>query len=609
MTNSKHFMLSRLVCLALVAFLPAITAAQCGPITLVPIATGFNGMVGIDHYQPTNQIVVSVNYSWGAPNNLDLIAGNGAHIQYSALDSVFDELLIATAKDDGNGMSMGGFPAGTLVSGTSFAAEVLRVDPGGSPIMNPWVTCPGELGRFEGSFYFDRTGVFGGDLIAVSNAGGVWRINSAGQPTFLTNVGVHLEGVITMPNNLTKWGPWAGKILAGDEDNYRIWAIDANGNATPYSLGLDPEDLDLIPANMNFYGVDFASQTLRGAPASAFTCMVGDLLVTVEHPGKSVHVWWDGTQFRQEQIAQVAQWEHVTFSPAGMNPIGPTLCTTTATCTKPTPPAYQHGFDNICGYGGVSSVTLSVAAAGGPPPFTYAWSGPGTIVNGNTANPTVTPPCPPNNGTACHTYTVVVTDGSGCTATCSINLSSININCIGNTNNGNNGNNTGQSGNGVIQSVNAQQHITICHVPPGNNSIGQIKCLPVPAINDHLANHSGDYLGPCGAVPPTTGCSANRSMPGLSANPEPGKLEMQAFPNPTSGNLRVAMQAGEGATNGNLELRLMDLTGRIIAVQTPKLSSGMGEAIFDLSNIAPGTYILSLDGGKEGRLVQRIVRE
>lgn len=609
MTNSKHFTITRLGWLAMVLLLPAIAAAQCGPINLVPIATGFNGMIGIDHYEPTNQLLVSVNYSNGAPHNLDLIAANGNHTQYSPLANSFDELKIATAKNEGNGFSLGGFPAGTAVTATINPGEILLIEPGGNIPSYPWVTCPGELGQFRGSFYFDRTGVFGGDLIGVTHFGGVWRINSAGQPTFLANLGVHLEGVVTIPNNPAKWGPWAGKILAGDEDNYRLWSIDVNGNTASYSLGLDPEDLDLIPANMNFYGVDFNTQTLRGALASEFTCMVGDLLVTIEHPGKSIHVWWDGTQFQQEQIALVGQWEHVTFSPAGVNPIGPTSCTLTATCTKPVPPAYQHGFDNICGYGGVSSVTLSVTAAGGPPPFSYAWSGPGTIVNGNTANPTVTPPCPPNNGTACHTYSVVVTDGAGCTATCSINLSSININCIGNTNNGNNGNNTGQSGNGVIQSVNAQQHITICHVPPGNNSIGQIKCLPVPAINDHLANHSGDYLGPCAAVPPTTGCAANRTMPGLSPNPEPGKLEMQAYPNPTSGSLRVAMQAGEGAIDGNLELRLMDLTGRIIAVQVPQLSGGMGEAIFDLSDIAPGTYILSLDGGKDGRLVQRIVKE
>ena len=91
MTNSKHLPLTVTGWLALLLLLPAIAAAQCGPINLVPIATGFNGMIGIDHYEPTNQLLVSVNYSTGAPHNLDLISANGNHTQNSPLANSFDE--------------------------------------------------------------------------------------------------------------------------------------------------------------------------------------------------------------------------------------------------------------------------------------------------------------------------------------------------------------------------------------------------------------------------------------------------------------------------------------------------------------------------------------
>lgn len=591
-----------LLYLPMALLLHGLAMGQCGPITLVPIATGFNGMIGIDHYEPTNQLLVSVNYSWGHPNNLELIAANGAHTQYSPLSDSFDELKVATAKNSGNGFSIGGFQAGTMVTATINGGEIIRIAPGGNLLPMPWVACPGEPGQFRGSFYFDRTGVWNGDLIAVTHTGGVWRVNNAGVPTFLANLNAHLEGLITIPNNPAKWGPWAGKILVGSELETRLYTVDLNGNTVAYELGIEPEDLDLIPANENFYGVDYQTQTLRGAPASEFTCMVGDLLITQEHPGISWHVWWDGNRFQKESIAQVSQWEHVTFSTAGVNPIS-AICQLTATCSKPVPPAYRHGFDNICGYGGNSSVNLTVTPALGTAPFTYAWSGPGTITNGNTATATVTPPCPATSGgTACHTYTVFITDSQGCTASCSISISSININCIGNTNNGNNSNNTGQSGNGVIQSVNAQQHITICHVPPGNGNIGQIKCLPVPAINDHLANHPGDYLGGCGVTPPN--CGSNKTSDSDAALVPYTTLEMKAFPNPTAGMLNVTMGCSDCEEVTGYQLRLTDSNGRVLEEH-----DGQGTLQLDLSRLAAGTYFLSLEGGSNGRLVQRIVKQ
>ena len=81
----------------------------------------------------------------------------------------------------------------------------------------------------RGGVHVDRTGVFNGDLIAVTTVGNVWRINSDGEPTFLAHaqaptggpVGpefASLEGVTTVPDIPEKYGPWAGKIVAGAED-------------------------------------------------------------------------------------------------------------------------------------------------------------------------------------------------------------------------------------------------------------------------------------------------------------------------------------------------------------------------------------------------------
>jgi hypothetical protein len=73
---------------------------------------------------------------------------------------------------------------------------------------------------FRGGLAFDQTGIFGGDLIAVTGRpyeqGGlrqVWRLNSAGAPTLIAAIETgHLEGVAVLPNDPV-WGGWAGKVF------------------------------------------------------------------------------------------------------------------------------------------------------------------------------------------------------------------------------------------------------------------------------------------------------------------------------------------------------------------------------------------------------------
>jgi RHS repeat-associated protein len=303
--------------------LPGRPPIQNQPFALRAISTGFNSPIGIDYHQPTGKVVMSVNYNnGGQPYNLELVAADGTRSRFSQISGLTDELKIATARDDtGTGMSIGGFHAGELFTGSGVPGVIVRVSPDGTQVQNPWVVLPGENGLMRGSLYVDRTGVYGGDLIVVTTTGGVWRITSAGQATQLTRLGTHLEGLQTIPNDPAKYGPWAGKILIGAEEQGRFYAVDAQGSSTFYSIGINPEDIDLIPANENFFGVDFSGQTLWGAPAAAFSQMVGDILVAQESPGLLYRVHWDGTQFQKTQLAQVPQWEHVTFAPAGIREV------------------------------------------------------------------------------------------------------------------------------------------------------------------------------------------------------------------------------------------------------------------------------------------------
>ena len=293
------------------------------------IQTGFSSPIGIDYHQPTNKMVMSVNYPSGQPYNFELVAADGSRQRFGNISGLTDELKIAVVPDEGGGFNRGGFPAGTLFSGTGQGGAILRVSADGSVVDNPWLVLPGETGLMRGSLHVDRTGVFGGDLIVVTTNGGVWRINSARAPTKLAQIATHLEGLNTIPDDPARYGPWAGKILIGAEQQSRLYTVDAQGAVAFYELGIAPEDIEVIPANQNFFGSDFGGGNLWGIRASSFAGMVGDLLIAQEAPGILWWVRWNGVSFDVSKVAQVAQWEHVAFGPAGILDVASTSTTVT----------------------------------------------------------------------------------------------------------------------------------------------------------------------------------------------------------------------------------------------------------------------------------------
>ena len=352
----------------------SVTPSPLTTITLTPIATQFNNPIGIDHHEPSNQVVMSVNWATGEPRNFELVAPDGTRTPFSNIHGFTDEVKIATVR---SGPCQAGFTVGTLFTGTGVPGVIARIAPDGSSVMNPWVTLPNEGGLMRGSLFQDRYCVFGGDLIVVTTVGNVWRVTSAGSATRIAQLNTHLEGLTTVPN-ASKYGPWAGKILAGAEDQGCLYDIDAGGTATCWALGINPEDVDLILADENFYGVDFSGRTLWGADASQWTGMVGDFTVAQEMGGTLWHVRWNGTAFTTNLLATVGQWEHMTFSPARLP-------------TKNAAPEITS-FSASPGIEG-APVTLAVAATDPDgDPLTYRWDfdGDGTWDTPFSDAPTIT---------------------------------------------------------------------------------------------------------------------------------------------------------------------------------------------------------------------------
>jgi uncharacterized repeat protein (TIGR01451 family) len=299
-------------------------------LTLTPITTPFNTPIGIDYHEPTNNVVISANYPSGVPYNFELVDRDGNREPFSDVGGFTDEVKIGTIR---SGPFAGGFAPGELFTGTGVPGVIARISADGTTVQDPWVTLPGETGLLRGSFFQDRYGTFvndhdfdfvadEGDLIAVTTVGNVWRVSSNGTPTLLASLGTHLEGVTTVPND-SRYGPWAGTILAGAEGQGRIYSIAPDGTTAFFELGIIPEDIDIVPAGENFFGVNYGSGQILGAPASEFAGMQGHVLFTQEFPGLLWDAVWDGNQFKVGVVSTQPQWEHVTFAPAGVVEIEP----------------------------------------------------------------------------------------------------------------------------------------------------------------------------------------------------------------------------------------------------------------------------------------------
>ena len=299
-------------------------------IKLIAISTPFNTPIGIDFHENTTSLVLSVNYgTGGVPQNFERILLDGMHAPFSTYSGLTDEVKIATARSN----NPAGIPVGTLFTGNGIDGQIVKISPDGAVITNPWVDLPMDNnGLMRGSLYVDRTGIYGGDLIVATTLGEVWRINpSTTAATRIAAVGVHLEGLITVPNIPVRYGPLAGKIIAGAEVEGLLWAIDANGNTTSYNLGVAVEDIDLVTPRENFFGINYGTSRLLGATAKNMEPMIGDIILTQETvtPGTSglFRLQWDGTALQAVAIPldpasiAVGQWEHVTMAGAAVGEI------------------------------------------------------------------------------------------------------------------------------------------------------------------------------------------------------------------------------------------------------------------------------------------------
>jgi hypothetical protein len=299
----------------------------------------------MDYNQATNALIVSVGS--GTRSFVRLFTNNvGTNIvtwvsNWSGISITSDEVKLTTVKPSTPGVTNGVVYYGSGVNVGWLSADGTKSNLNWGVLKSATQTNTEVL---RGGVYVDQTGTFSNHVIAVTSPGTIttvskqiWRVSPQGVSTFITNINtLHLEGVITLTNDVAKWGPWAGKIITGDPDNGKIYAIDTNGVVTTYDTAsfiggqIAPEDFDLVPTNQSFYICDQFNNKVVKLAANYMTNFVGSLLITQggegsvgTDVGKLFFVRWNSgiTNFEATGVTYrlpngtVGKLEHGAFAP------------------------------------------------------------------------------------------------------------------------------------------------------------------------------------------------------------------------------------------------------------------------------------------------------
>jgi hypothetical protein len=287
------------------------------------VASNMYTAVGLAYHPPTESLLVSVDPVASGGTNFVRIDTNGVYLWADV--GLSRSVTIATVKTTSNG-----FVEGDMYFDNTEGPGIGWLTNNGTAWDTDWLNVEGWYACAIGGLYVDQTGVFGGDLIATAGSdyspffgGCVWRINSATNLTKWADFSyTSLGPVITLTNDVAQWGPWAGKIITGQDPNDllllepdgdpAIYAIDINQQVTTNYLGIQAEHLDLIPPNQSFYCCDCLANAVWKVPAGVFTNHVGQLLITGagqvpywQQPPALFIVHWDAgaTKFVVEEIS------------------------------------------------------------------------------------------------------------------------------------------------------------------------------------------------------------------------------------------------------------------------------------------------------------------
>jgi hypothetical protein len=285
--------------LCLLALLTALVCVVCTPAQAVTFNTVFTdphpllgpGTIGFAY--AGNKFVGSVQQDGtGALYSTNLTGGNVQLFapSVSLVASPSAEHFVSSS------LGLGGFPSRDVYVAAD--NQVVHITNDGTA-SNTFVS--GLNGAVRG-ITFDSVGTFGNDMLITTNAGSVYRVNSAGAVTLLASVGEDTEGLDVAPLG-NGFSTFDGRLIVASEGSGTLRAISNTGVVTPFANVASAEELSFVPLNLGssgnpvegFYGANYTPNVIK-ADASQFGGLQGDIIVTgeVTHQVSRVH-WNSGT--------------------------------------------------------------------------------------------------------------------------------------------------------------------------------------------------------------------------------------------------------------------------------------------------------------------------
>lgn len=187
-------------------------------------------------------------------------------------------------------LGLGGFPSRDVY--VASGNNIHHITNAGVPDAGLFVN--GSLGGINGDvrgITFDAVGTFGYKMIVTTHTGYVYTIDPSGNPTQIAFTGEDTEGLDIAPLGAgSKWGGLDGALFVASEGSGSIRAI----KPVSFAMSLvttvaSAEQLDFVPLNLGasgnplegMYSANYAVNVLK-APATDFTTMMGDIIVTGE---------------------------------------------------------------------------------------------------------------------------------------------------------------------------------------------------------------------------------------------------------------------------------------------------------------------------------------
>ncbi len=205
------------------------------------------------------------------------LTGGGVTTFGAPLTGFSGEIFVASS------FATGAYGSNLIYAGSQNTTSIVRLAHDGS---SQSVFANGIAGGVR-SIAFDPYGNYGNDMIVATGTGNIYKVDSLGNATLLTNVGEDSEGIGFAPQ---AFGSYAkGTLFVSSEVSGNVRAIDPTGSfTTAFNVG-SAETVSFVPLNIGasgnpvegFYGVNYPLDIVKW-DASQFVPYAGDAIVTSE---------------------------------------------------------------------------------------------------------------------------------------------------------------------------------------------------------------------------------------------------------------------------------------------------------------------------------------